>query len=142
MAKWAVFNGIPGAIGEAKRKKEPKAKATIPERELQGMAESLCDALGVRYFRIPDTLLGLLKTGTSIPMWAKVMVAKYFRGVPDLMLFKKDQSNGMNLAMFIEIKTEAGKVSQCQENWHKGLNVRVTRGWKETELAIKEFANV
>lgn len=118
-------------------KKKPKAsKVTIKEKDIQAMAENLCLSLGIRFFRIPDKLLGFL--ATSGPVWTRVFVARYFQGVPDLMLFKAIE-NGKNEVKFIEIKTEAGKVSQGQAKWHSGLNVSVCYGWDETEKEIKGF---
>lgn len=138
--KWADFDNVEGAIGhKAKTSAAKPKKASEPERDIQARAEALCDTLGIRWFRVPDSLLAALKNNPSIPMWCRAMVARYFKGVPDLMLFKKSEG-GDNLTRFIEIKTEVGKVTQGQEHWHRGLNVRVTYGWEETEKAIKEFA--
>lgn len=119
-------------------KKQPRVpKATIKEKDLQGMAEQLCYSLGVRFFRIPDKLLSFL--AFAAPPWTRVFVARYFAGVPDMLLFKKNPA-GDNLVRFVEIKTEAGRVHQSQSKWHSGLNVHVTYGWEETEKIIREFA--
>jgi len=135
----AWTKGIAGAIGAAEKPKVKRVtKASEPEKDIQARAESLCDALGIRWFRIPDTLLGYLKNNQSVPIWARVMIGRYFRGVPDLMLFKRLEP-GDNVCRFIEIKTEVGKLSQGQNQWHRGLNVHVTYGWAETEKAIKDF---
>ena len=60
-------------------------------------------------------------------------------GVPDLMLFKA-LPDGRNEVLFLEIKTEAGKLSLSQQKWHSGLTVKISYGWEETERIIKEFA--
>ena len=74
---WAAK--VPGAIGEVQKASVPKrGKVTIKERDLQAMAEELCDSLGIRFFRIPDTLLANLKNNPSIPMGARVVVRKDF----------------------------------------------------------------
>lgn len=125
----------PGAILPPAKAKKPKARATIKEKDLQSMAENLCIALGIRFFRIPDKLMGFL--ANYAPPWVRVFVARYFAGVPDLMLFKR--RDGLNEVRFIEIKTEAGKVSQGQAKWHSGLDVIVCYGWEETEKAIRGF---
>lgn len=125
------FLALPGG-----RKKTKGAKVTIKEKDLQAMAENLCIALGIRFFRIPDKLLAFL--AFAAPAWTRVFVAKYFAGVPDLMLFRA-LPDGKNEVRFIEIKTEAGKVHQSQSKWHSGLNIHVTYGWDETEKAIREF---
>lgn len=125
-----------GASLPATRKKPRAAKVTIPEKDLQAMAENLCLALGIRFFRIPDKLLAFL--AFAAPAWTRIFVARYFAGVPDLMLFKP-LPGGKNEVRFIEIKTEAGKVHQSQAKWHSGLTVQVCYGWPETKKAIREF---
>jgi len=121
---------------QAKPKKQPKTKATIPEKDLQSMAENLCLSMGIRFFRLPDSLLGYL--ATCQVTWLRAFVSRYLAGVPDLMLFRA-LPDGRNEVRFIEIKTEAGKVSQGQAKWHSGLAVNVCYGWAETEKAILEF---
>jgi len=53
-------------------------------------------------------------------------------------LFKR-LPDGTNQVKFIEIKTEAGKISQGQAKWHSGLTVTVTYGWEQTEAEILAF---
>lgn len=131
-AKSPLFIAPPGA------RKKPKApKVTIKEKDLQGMAENLALALGIRFFRIPDKLLSFL--AHYAPPWTRIFVARYFAGVPDMLLFKA-LPDGRNEVRFIEIKTEAGKLSQGQSKWHSGLHVQVCYGWDETEAAIRSFA--
>jgi predicted Holliday junction resolvase-like endonuclease len=117
--------------------KQPKPKVTIKERDLQAMAEDLCLTLGIRFFRIPDKLLGFL-SGYA-PTWVRVFVARYFAGVPDMMLFKK-LPDGRNEVLFLEIKTEAGELSASQKRWHLGLSVIVTHGWEEMRDVITQYA--
>ena len=133
------FPGIGIPVPEKGDRKQPRKKALIPEADLQAMAENLCIALGIRFFRIPDKLQAFL--AHYAPAWCRVFVARYFAGTPDLMLFRPygSEENSDNIARFIEIKTEAGKVSQSQAKWHSGLNVHVCYGWEETEKAIRGF---
>lgn len=134
--RFAGLAKIPGALIPSTKRKPRGVKVTIKERDLQSMAENLCVALGIRFFRIPDTLLGYL---ASCPApWIRVFVARYFAGVPDLLLFKS-LPDGRNEVRFIEIKTEAGKLSQGQAKWHSGLEVIVCYGWDQVESAIKSF---
>lgn len=121
---------------ERKHKPRQYLKATIPERELQGMAEELCQTLGIRFFRIPDKLLAYLRT--YAPTWTRVFVYRYLSGLPDMMLFRA-LSNGRNEVLFLEIKTEAGELSLNQKKWHSGLNVKVAYGWDEVKRTISEF---
>lgn len=139
-SRWAPFNDIPGAIGEfVKAPKSSSPKVKNPEDTLQGKAEELCQELGIRFFRIPKFLVTWLMTNTHTPRVIKGFVAKYFKGFPDLAIFKKSPS-GDNIARFIEIKTEVGNPTQGQTIWHRGLNVIVAHGWHETEKAIRSFA--
>jgi hypothetical protein len=96
------LKNIPGAILKPGPRKQPrKPKVTIKEKDLQSLAENLCIALGIRFFRIPDKLMGFL--ANYAPPWVRVFVARYFQGVPDLMLFKPIQG-GDNVVRFIEVK--------------------------------------
>jgi hypothetical protein len=134
----AMLKGIPGTIAAPGVRKQPKAsKVTIKEKDLQGMAENLAIALGIRFFRIPDKLLSFL--ANYAPPWTRVFVARYFAGVPDMLLFKA-LPDGRNEVRFIEIKTQTGRIHQSQAKWHSGLNVMVCYGWDETEKAIRDFA--
>lgn len=136
-AKYDLLQKVDGFIGlPVKRAKKAAPKVTMKEKDIQQLAEDLCDSLGIRWFRIPDKLMGFL--AHYAPAWVRVFVARYLKGVPDLMLFKKLET-GDNLVRFIEIKTEAGKVSQGQEHWHRGLDVKVCYGIEETKKAIKDF---
>lgn len=126
------------AVPKSTRKRQPKKTIAVamPEKDLQVMAEELCNALGIRFFRIPDKLLGFLRM--HAPIWVRVFTARYLSGVPDMMLFKTFDVN-RNEVLFLEIKTEAGKLSLNQLKWHSGLNVYVTYGWKQTEKVIRDF---
>jgi hypothetical protein len=136
-SKWAEMEKVPGFIAPPGERKKPRApKVTIKERDLQSMAENLCLALGVRFFRVPDKLLAYLKC--YAPEWTRVFVSRYLSGLPDLLLFKSNPK-GDNTVRFIEIKTEAGKLRQSQSKWHSGLNIHVTYGWAQTEKAILDF---
>jgi hypothetical protein len=135
-ARLAQMANIPGALLPEVRRKPRASKVTIKEKDLQSMAENLCLALGIRFFRIPDKLLSFL--AFAAPAWTRVFVARYFAGVPDLMLFRA-LPEGKNEVRFIELKTEAGKIHQSQAKWRSGLNVQVCYGWAETEAAIRNF---
>jgi hypothetical protein len=136
--KYADMVKLPGFIAPPGARKRPKvSKVTIKEKDLQAMAEDLAFALGIRFFRIPDKLLSFL--AFAAPAWTRIFVARYFAGVPDLMLFRPIKE-GKNEVLFVEIKTEAGKLSQSQKKWHSCLNVHVTYGWDATEKVIRDFA--
>lgn len=135
--RFGLMAKAPGVLLPKVQKKPRASKVTIKEKDLQSMAENLCLALGIRFFRIPDKLMAFL--AHYAPAWVRIFVARYLAGVPDLMLFRA-LPGGKNEVRFIEIKTEAGKVHQSQSKWHSGLNVLVCYGWVETEAAIRSFA--
>jgi hypothetical protein len=134
--RFALQRKVPGFVASATTKRPRAPKVTIKEKDLQSMAENLCLALGIRFFRLPDSLLAYLARCPDA--WVRVFVSRYLAGVPDLMLFRA-LPEGKNEVGFIEIKTEAGKVHQSQEKWHSGLHVQVCYGWDETEAAIRRF---
>jgi len=128
----------PGFIAKpGPRKKPPAPKVTIKEKDLQAMAENLCNSLGIRFFRLPDSLLGYLARCPVV--WIRVFVGRYLAGLPDMILFKKSP-NGDNICRMIEIKTEGGRVSQGQAKWHSGLDVKVCYGWTAVEVEIVTFS--
>lgn len=135
-SRWAELAKVPGAILPSVRRKPPAPRVTVKEKDLQAMAENLCIARGIRFFRLPDSLLGYLARCPDT--WIRVFNSRYLAGLPDLLLFKP-RPEGDNIVRFIEIKTEAGKVRQGQSKWHSGMNVHVCRGWAETEKAILDF---
>lgn len=136
--RWAELAKVPGTSIPRTRRKPPAPRVTIKEKDLQAMAENLCLAHGIRFFRLPDSLLGYLARCPDT--WIRVFNSRYLAGLPDLLLFKRNPQ-GDNIVRLIEIKTEAGKLRQGQEKWHSGLDVRVCRGWAETEAAILDFEN-
>lgn len=136
-SRYAEMAKAPGFIAPPEKKRRAKVpKVTIKEKDLQGMAENLCIALNIRFFRIPDKLMSFL--AHYAPAWTRIFVSRYISGLPDLLLFKA-LPGGKNEVRFLELKTEAGKLSPTQECWHSGLHVTVCRGWAETEAAIRGF---
>ncbi len=137
-ARFSEQAAAPGFIAPAQRvRRKSVPKVTVKEKDLQALAENLCLSLGIRFFRIPDKLMGFL--AHHAPAWTRIFVSRYLAGVPDLLLFKA-LPGSKNEVLFLEIKTEAGKISPTQARWHSGLNIIVARGWAETEAAIREFA--
>ena len=133
----SIQSATPGFIAKPGPRKQPKTpKVTLKEKDIQSLAENLCNAIGQRFFRLPDSVLGYLARCPDV--WIRVFNGRYLAGLPDMILFKKSPA-GDNICRFIEIKTEAGKVHQSQSKWHSALNVMVCRGWAETEAAILDF---
>jgi hypothetical protein len=105
------------------------------EKEIQKKAEAYCDEWGLKWFHIPDGVLGFLAQRANPQV--KRLISDNLRGCPDLLIFEKAQR--YNYCLALEIKTKTGKLSQGQKNWHKGANVVVAYGWEETKQAIDDF---
>jgi hypothetical protein len=122
-----------------KKKTEPKKKTVkIGEKVIQEKLEGRLRSYGLKFFHIPDLLLFFLKNNPAVPQYIRNLVSEYFKGVPDLVVFHKNQE-GYNYCLLLELKTEAGKVSTGQQRWHSGLNVIVTYGLKEAYQAVEDF---
>ena len=126
---------------QAKRKRfrpQPaNPKVTAPEASIQEQAEELLDALGIRYIHIPANLQRYLRV--TAPPQIAAEASRAFKGLPDIVAFRQG-SGAYADCLLLEIKTEAGRLSQGQVNWHRGLPVQVTHGWAETKAAILQFA--
>ena len=122
-----------------KRKRNQKAaiSASDPEAVIQGLAEALCDRLGITYFRLPDVLMRAVFASDRVPIHQKKEISDYISGFPDLVLFNPVKMQ----YLAIEIKTEGGVMSKKQEEWKEKINSLVTVGWEETEKAILGFHN-
>ena len=120
-----------------KRKRNQKAaiSASDPEAVIQGLAESLCNRLGITYFRLPNLLYMAVYASNRVPIQRKKQISDYIKGFPDLVLFNPVKMQ----YLAIEIKTEVGVVSRQQNEWKEKINSLVTVGWEETEKAILEF---
>jgi hypothetical protein len=123
-------------------KDKPKKykKADIPEREIQSAVEKYCDLKGLAYQRTPDILFRIIYAiGSSVPMWARGIIAKYIRGWPDLIIFRN--VGVFCIALPLELKTTVGKMSQDQEKMQKVLGTKVAHSFEEAVEFIKVFEN-
>lgn len=126
------------AFPKKKVKTPNKKKKTSPEKIIQKQVEAYLTILGVRFFHIPDYLLMFIKVTPGVPQYLKNLVSQHFKGLPDLIIWHKNEK-GFNHCLLLELKTETGKLSQGQKNWHKGLNVSVTYGSDEAIKEIDKF---
>lgn len=139
--KTKTFTGADkSALAFPKKKVKPttKKKKTSPEKVIQKQVEAYLTILGVRFFHIPDYLLMFIKVTPGVPQYLKNLVSQHFKGLPDLIIWHKNEK-GFNHCLLLELKTETGKLSQGQINWHKGLNVAVTYSADEAIKEVNKF---
>ena len=135
ISKDAYLKNLPGTIPRFKKVKKALAKVTMKEKQLQSIVEQYLDALGLAYFRIPDQVLKTLRWSAGPGIGR--LVSEYFAGLPDLLLFRGKGEN-----MFcagLELKTEAGRLSQKQKKWQEKIGTIVTYGWDETKEFIDNW---
>lgn len=134
--RFALMEGT-GALLPKKRAKKAPPRITLPERQLQALAEALLDRLGVRYIRVPDALLSYLARAPDA--WVRVFVSSYLAGIPDLNCLRPIPGTPYNLSLNVELKTERGKRRQSQTKWAEGLNVPLAVGWDDFEALALRF---
>ena len=128
--------------GAKKKKSTPKAK--MPEKDLQEMTEQYLDAMNVRYFRIPDALLRAIFGNNFATPWEKAQISDYLKGYPDLTIFHptKYYKGLYPTVLPLELKTEAGKMSQGQKKWQKDIGTLEAKGWDAIKAEIDKFLSV
>ena len=136
-AKDAWMLNVPGAIPRVSKKSKSK-KTGLKEKTIQAQVEGYLQVKGIRYFRMPDELYRLIFANMHVDLGSRKRIAEYIKGVPDLMIFKKE--GDYNSVLFLEIKAEYGKVTQGQKHWHQGLNVEVKKSFEECKIVIDKFA--
>ena len=86
---------------------------TGKESSLQAQCENYLELMKIDYIRIPDELFRIIfahnEVSRKIPVWYKALISGFLKGLPDLMLFKRDEIP-YNKALFIELKTAKGKL--------------------------------
>ena len=111
------------------------------EARLQSQCEEYLEIHKIPYLHIPNQAFQGKRTVAS----------KYLKGWPDLMIFSyfhfpEDENNfchvPYNHALFIELKTAKGKVTQGQENRMKNLNCQIVRSLDDFIKVVEEFINV
>lgn len=88
----------------------------------------------VRYIRIPDWAYAKLAKSKDPELRG---IASLLKGIPDLIIFVKDERH--NKALLMELKSKKGKLSVGQINWSKNLNLEIPRTFEKCEALLKEF---
>ena len=114
---------------------KPKHRARIEkaigagkEAELQDLCEGYLTIKGIWFFHIPAASY-------------KARGANVLAGIPDLLIFKKDNDTNNN-CLLVELKTKVGKPNPKQKKWAKETNVHLIRSFEGFKDLIKEWENV
>lgn|SRR3990167_3752776 len=107
------------------------------EASIQATVEAYLNARHIRYIHIPNKVYQFLFYSKHVPVWVKALCSKHLKGIPDLLIFKKEEK--YNSCLLLELKAEKGKVSDRQKLWHDGLNVAVVFSWPDARKIIDEF---
>jgi len=72
-------------------------------------------------------------------IYKDVKIRKKYRGIPDLIIFKKDKK--YDKCLLVELKSLRGKTSQGQKNWAGGLNIYLLRSFQDFKELVLSFYN-
>jgi len=124
------------------RRVPKKRKGSTPESTLQAYAEGLLKAMGIPYLRLSTGLMSALFGGGGGKKGYHCQLAKELKGWPDIMAFKQ-VSEKYSLVLWLELKTDIGKLRQSQKNRNAELGYvyQVATTEKEIDEIIKEFNN-
>ncbi len=118
------------------KKKRKCPKVTIKESDLQKQCDDLLKNLRIKYLRIPDYVWKWLKQ--NAPVEIITALSESFAGMPDNVTLVKI-SDKYALAMGLEIKTEAGKLSGKQKKWIDREGGVVSRSTDDTIKEVDQF---
>lgn len=131
--KYPGYAGIPGAIVPRAKKTRKTATAKTPEAVIQAQAEAYLDALGLFFIRLPDSLMRVVFSSPSIPIWTKKEVSDCLSGLPDLTILK----DGKYLA--VELKTSIGKLTDKQRSVQQSIGTVVCRSFEEFKEVVDRW---
>jgi len=96
-----------------------------PEEDLQQNCEDWLKQEKIHYLHISHAVYRDPKTR-----------GKYL-GVPDLMVFKKDEEH--NQCLLVELKSLKGTARQGQKRWARGLHVYLLRSFQDFKELVLKF---
>jgi hypothetical protein len=107
------------------------------ESHLQIQCEEWLALQRIEYLRIPDAIY---KLASSADPSVCGEISRHFKGLPDIMIFKPiGVELGRNNAIFIELKSKSGKLSQGQKAIARRLNVAVVRSFDDFEKLVTNW---
>jgi len=98
--------------------------------------EAYLELRGYHYERLPDALYRSLRTG-SVPIHVQAQIAHCIRGRQDLTIFER--FDDYNMAMALELKSAAGKMSPHQLANQMIVNTKEAHSYEEAVLHIDTF---
>lgn len=107
------------------------------ESVIQKQCESILDASGIAYVRIPDAVYRYIFGENFVPSWIKKLIKSYIKDLPDLTILFKNGS-----FVCVELKTESGKMSAGQKRFMRMVgedNFRLVRSYKGFEEVLQEY---
>ncbi len=131
--KWDGFKGLNGALIPKPKKARKSPIGKTPEAVLQGQAEAYLDILGLFYIRLPDSLMRVVFSSPSIPIWTKAEVSDCLKGLPDLTILKEGRYLG------IELKREGGKMSTAQREVQKAIGTIQIERFEDFKRVVDEW---
>ncbi len=131
--KWDAFKGIPGTQIPAPRNTRKTLKDKTPEATIQAQAEAYLDACGLFYIRLPDSLMRVVFSTPSIPIWTKREVADCLKGLPDLTILDKERY------LAIELKRDGGKMTSAQRDVQRAIGTVECQSFAAFKQAVDNF---
>jgi len=99
------------------------------EARLQAQCEEWLEICKIDYLHIPNQAF----------QGNRNVASKYLKGWPDFIILTKSEKD--NRALFIELKTKQGELTQGQKNRMKNLNYFVVRSLDDFVEKVEEFLN-
>lgn len=116
-------------------------KVSMPEKDIQAAVENYLYSKGIdKFVRIPDVLNRYIFARPDVPLWIKRWIKLYIKGMPDLIIPHPTKRHGKYMiALPLELKTEAGKLSHAQAVWGRVWGTIITHGMEEAIKEINDF---
>lgn len=148
--KDAWMEGLPGTLPRSTpaEPRPPRLTGGLkvsgpPEADIQREVEGYCEARGIYYVRVPDALYRwIYGARNSVPVWVRCLIARYIKGVPDMILLR-DMGNGKGcFALPLELKRSGAKLSPEQVKTQEAIGTKVAYSTAEAIGYIKEFEDL
>jgi hypothetical protein len=127
-----------GAVPKPTARKRAKKRAKTPESIIEEQVEGLLDNMGLKYIRVPDSIYAAIFGNNMVKPYIKAMISAFIKGLPDITVLLRD-----GRYICIELKTEAGKLSQGQKTFAKAIgedNYHVCRSVDSVVELLKKYS--